>query len=158
MQKKPLAILAASVTALMLFAGCTTSGNPPVTSSAPLDALQQLIQQAQGMTNQELFQKAIDESNGKTMYGIGNTSRGATAATSFIAELQKIDAMDDHLYTPGFAVQLALKDINLAAENATTPSSLFHVVQDRLHATVAAGHGKDDLAAVDYVRNPPPAA
>ncbi|MFI1092300.1 NAD(P)-dependent oxidoreductase [Streptomyces sp. NPDC020917] len=73
-------------------------------------------------------------------------------------ELQKIDAMDDHLYTPGFAVQLALKDIDLAAATATTPSPVFHVVQDRLNATVAAGHGDDDLAAVDYVRNPPPPA
>ena len=43
------------------------------------------------MSNEELFQKAIDESNGKTMYGVGNSSRGATAATSFIEELQNID-------------------------------------------------------------------
>jgi len=72
-----------------LLAGCS-SGSPAAKDSADA-AMQALITQAQGMTNAELFQKAIDESNGKTMYGIGNTSRGATAATAFIAALQAID-------------------------------------------------------------------
>jgi len=44
------------------------------------------------MTNDQLYQKAIEESNGKTMYGIGNTSRGATAATNFVAMLKGIDS------------------------------------------------------------------
>lgn len=43
------------------------------------------------MTNEELFKKAIEESNGKVMYGIGNSSRGATAATNFINALKAID-------------------------------------------------------------------
>ncbi|MEW1861673.1 NAD(P)-dependent oxidoreductase [Streptomyces sp. NPDC088194] len=66
-------------------------------------------------------------------------------------ELQKISAMDDEAYAPGFGVRLALKDIDLAA-SADVPSSLFQAVRDRLEQTVAAGHGKDDLAAVDYRR------
>ncbi|WP_392749673.1 NAD(P)-dependent oxidoreductase [Streptomyces sp. LN590] len=70
-------------------------------------------------------------------------------------ELQKLGVMDDASYAPGFAVQLALKDIELAAA-AATPSPLLQAVRDRLQATVAAGHDNDDLAAVDYLRRPPP--
>lgn len=65
--------------------------------------------------------------------------------------LQKIAAMDAASYAPGFAVQLALKDIELAAA-AGAPGALFQAVRDRLDATVAAGHGSDDLAAVDSLR------
>ncbi|MCL2782916.1 MAG: hypothetical protein FWD80_02950 [Propionibacteriaceae bacterium] len=89
MGNKPLAFIAVATAAITMLSGCSSSASP--SQSAPLDALQQLIQQAEGMTNQQLFEKAIEESNGKTMYGIGNTSRGATAATSFIAELQTIN-------------------------------------------------------------------
>lgn len=53
--------------------------------------VQSVIDQAQTMTNEELFKKAIEESNGKTMYGIGNSSRGKTAATGFIELLKSID-------------------------------------------------------------------
>ena len=66
-------------------------------------------------------------------------------------ELQKVSSMDAGVYTTGFAVQLALKDIDLAAELAA-PSPLLQVVHDRLERAVAAGHGADDLAAVDYLR------
>jgi 3-hydroxyisobutyrate dehydrogenase len=69
-------------------------------------------------------------------------------------ELQKVGAMDAASYTPGFAVQLALKDIDLAAA-AAAPSPLLQAVRDRLEATVAAGHDDDDLAAVDYLRKEP---
>ncbi len=65
--------------------------------------------------------------------------------------LQKLHMMDAGDYAAGFAVQLALKDINLAAELAA-PTPLFQVVHDRLESEVAAGHGSDDLAAVDYPR------
>jgi 3-hydroxyisobutyrate dehydrogenase len=65
--------------------------------------------------------------------------------------LGKITLMDAGEYPAGFAVQLALKDIDLAAELAT-PSPLLQVVHDRLEHAVAAGHGSDDLAAVDYLR------
>lgn len=66
-------------------------------------------------------------------------------------ELQKVSSMDARAYTAGFAVQLALKDIDLAAD-AAAPSPLLRVVRDRLERAVAAGHGADDLAAVDYLR------
>ena len=66
-------------------------------------------------------------------------------------ELQKVSSMDAGAYAAGFAGQLALKDIDLAAELAS-PSPLLQVVHDRLARAVAAGHGADDLAAVDYLR------
>lgn len=66
-------------------------------------------------------------------------------------ELQKVGLMDAGSYTAGFAVQLALKDIDLAADLAA-PSPLLQVVHDRLKQAVDAGHGGDDLAAVDYLR------
>jgi 3-hydroxyisobutyrate dehydrogenase len=66
-------------------------------------------------------------------------------------ELQKVQLMDSGAYTAGFAVQLALKDIDLAADLAA-PTPLLQVVHDRLARAVAAGHGGDDLAAVDFLR------
>jgi 3-hydroxyisobutyrate dehydrogenase len=65
--------------------------------------------------------------------------------------LQKMALMDDRAYEPGFAVQLALKDVDLAGQTATL-SPLFEVVRDRLQRTVEAGHGSDDLAAIDVLR------
>lgn len=45
----------------------------------------------QQMSWEELAKKAIVESNGKTFYGVGNSSRGKTALPLFIAALQEID-------------------------------------------------------------------
>lgn len=67
-------------------------------------------------------------------------------------ELQKVRLMDTETYAAGFAVQLALKDIDLAAGLAE-PSPLLRIVRDRLERAVAAGHGTDDLAAVDFERH-----
>ena len=52
---------------------------------------QKIIEQAQNMTLEELARKAIEESNGKTFYGVGNSSRGKTALPLFISYLQTID-------------------------------------------------------------------
>ena len=43
------------------------------------------------MSMEELAKKAIEESNGKTFYGVGNSSRGKSALPLFIAYLQTID-------------------------------------------------------------------
>jgi 3-hydroxyisobutyrate dehydrogenase len=64
--------------------------------------------------------------------------------------LQKLQLMDERSFEPGFAVQLALKDVDLAQASAGL-SPLLQVVRDRLERTVDAGHGQDDLAAVDLV-------
>lgn len=54
-------------------------------------SVEEVIAQAEQMTNDELYRKAIEESNGKVLYGIGNSSRGKTAGASFVAMLQGID-------------------------------------------------------------------
>ncbi len=51
----------------------------------------EVIEQAQTMTLEELFKKAIEESNGKDFYAVGNSSRGKSALPLFVEELQKID-------------------------------------------------------------------
>ena len=56
---------------------------------AMAETVEEVIAQAQTMTNEELYAKAIEESNGKTLYGIGNSSRGKTAGASFIEMLQR---------------------------------------------------------------------
>lgn len=56
-----------------------------------LTATQQIIKEAEGMTLDELYAKAIEESNGATFYGVGNSSRGKTALPLFIEHLQTID-------------------------------------------------------------------
>ena len=64
---------------------------PQPLRSADLTPTQQIIQEAQGMTLEELAQKAIEESNGKTFLGVGNSSRGKSALPLFIEYLQSID-------------------------------------------------------------------
>ena len=56
-----------------------------------LSAVQQIIKQAESMSLEELAKKAIEESNGATFYGVGNSSRGKTALPLFISYLQTID-------------------------------------------------------------------
>jgi 3-hydroxyisobutyrate dehydrogenase len=65
--------------------------------------------------------------------------------------LQKMRLMDSGEFDPGFAVQLALKDVDLARESAPL-GPLLAVVRQRLEQAVEAGHGDQDLAAVDTVR------
>jgi 3-hydroxyisobutyrate dehydrogenase len=67
--------------------------------------------------------------------------------------LAKMRLMETQAFEPGFAVQLALKDVDLAGSSAGL-SPLFQVVHDRLVRTSEAGHGDDDLAAVDVLRDP----
>jgi 3-hydroxyisobutyrate dehydrogenase len=68
--------------------------------------------------------------------------------------LQKAAAMDEHAYAPGFSIELARKDLELAAEELP-PSPLLRAVQDRMDQAIAAGHGHDDVAAIDYRRTQP---
>jgi hypothetical protein len=94
MNKVTRTALAAVLAGGMLVASaCAGDTNTPTNTDtkAPLTGVAAIIDEAQGMTNAELFAKAIEESKGKTLYGIGNSSRGATAATAFIAALQAID-------------------------------------------------------------------
>ena len=92
-----------------LLAGCGTpapaaSDAPPADDGGDVDtppaddqpdveltATQQIIAEAETMTLEELAAKAIEESNGATFFGLGNSSRGSTALPLFIAYLQTID-------------------------------------------------------------------
>lgn len=59
------------------------------------ESVADIIAQAQTMTNAELYAKAIEESRGQVLYGIGNSSRGKTAGASFIEMLKGIDPTYD---------------------------------------------------------------
>ena len=66
----------------------------PEESKAPVENLtevQKIIKEAEGMTMEELAKKAIEESNGKTFFGVGNSSRGKSALPLFIDYLKTID-------------------------------------------------------------------
>ena len=105
--KKLLSLLLVAMMLVGLLAGCgsepAATSNPPAadgdTSAPPaedtpdveLTETQKIIAEAETMTLEELAAKAIEESNGKTFFGVGNSSRGKTALPLFIEYLQSID-------------------------------------------------------------------
>ena len=86
--KRIVALLTAVVMCIGLLAACSNGGGKDDTK---LSATQEIIRQAQTMTLEELAKKAIEESNGKMFYGVGNSSRGKKALPKFIEYLQTID-------------------------------------------------------------------
>ena len=106
MKKKILAFTLALAMMVTMLAGC--GGGKQAEAPAPqggeeqpaeqtepaveLTATQKIIAEAEGMTLEELAKKAIEESNGKTFYGVGNSSRGKSALPLFIEYLQSIDS------------------------------------------------------------------
>jgi len=60
--------------------------------------------------------------------------------------------MIDGDFTPGFPVDLALKDIRLAEQAEGIQPPLVHAVEQRLARAIDAGHADDDPAAVAAVR------
>ena len=68
--------------------------NTQQTEASPereLSEIEKIIAEAETLTTEELFKRAIEESNGQVMYGVGNSSRGATAGANFIEALLAID-------------------------------------------------------------------
>jgi 3-hydroxyisobutyrate dehydrogenase len=61
--------------------------------------------------------------------------------------LQKAQLMTAHEYTPGFSVELALKDSRLM-ERTGESAPLLEALDQRLASAVRNGHVHDDLAAV----------
>jgi hypothetical protein len=57
-----------------------------------LSRVDEIILEAEKMDFKDLAKKAIEESNGKTFYGLGNSSRGKTALENFISYLKTIDS------------------------------------------------------------------
>lgn len=64
-------------------------------NNKPQSETQKIIEQAQSMSLEELGRKAIEESKGKTFYGVGNSSRGKTALPLFIDYLKTLDSSYD---------------------------------------------------------------
>ncbi len=87
---KKLLIVILSALMVLSFTGCSNN-NTPDKPAEEKSAVQQIIAEAQGMTLEELAKKAIEESNGKTFYGLGNSSRGKSALPLFIDYLKTID-------------------------------------------------------------------
>ena len=85
--KKFIAVMLAFVMVLGLVA-CGGSDKPAAKNDSNV---QKVIQEAEGLTLEELCKKAIEESNGATFYGVGNSSRGKSALPLFIEYLQTID-------------------------------------------------------------------
>lgn len=87
---------------LMSLAGCAnpasntkpegdTPASAEVADDANLTEIEKIIKEAETMSMEELAKKAIEESKGKTFYGVGNSSRGKTAIPLFIDYLKTID-------------------------------------------------------------------
>ena len=66
----------------------TEEAAAPAEPEAELTDTQKIIKEAEGMTLEELAKKAIEESNGATFYGVGNSSRGKSALPLFIEYLR----------------------------------------------------------------------
>ena len=86
---KKLVCLLMSVLLVFSMTACTNNNNKPDDN---LSEVQKIIAEAQNMSLEELAKKAIEESNGKTFYGVGNSSRGKSALPLFIEYLQSIDS------------------------------------------------------------------
>ena len=72
--------------------GCGGKGtNTSTNNTANQSEIDKIIAEAQTMSLEELGKKAIEESNGKTFFGLGNSSRGKSALPLFIEYLQTID-------------------------------------------------------------------
>lgn len=94
MKRKILSLLLAGVLCVGMLAGCSFGGAATGTGGdeKELSEVEKIIQEAETMSLEELAKKAIAESNGKTFYGVGNSSRGKTALPLFIEYLKSIDA------------------------------------------------------------------
>ena len=84
-------ILAMALALVMVLALVGCGGGKPAAGTEQDSAVKQVIKEAQGMTLEELCRKAIEESNGATFYGVGNSSRGKSALPLFIEYLQTLD-------------------------------------------------------------------
>jgi 3-hydroxyisobutyrate dehydrogenase len=65
--------------------------------------------------------------------------------------LQKAQLMTDGIFTAGFPVELALKDIRLAEQAEGQQPPFVHAIEERLQRAVDAGHARDDVAALAAV-------
>ncbi len=88
---KKLALVLLSILMVISLAACGQKAPEPEPKEE-LTGVKAIIAEAQTMSLEELAKKAIEESNGKTFYGVGNSSRGKSALPLFIEYLQSIDS------------------------------------------------------------------
>ena len=107
MKKKILSMILAATLLTGVMTGCGSGGGSGTNTSSAQNTqaaqekdsqqageqteIDKIIAEAQTMSMEELAEKAIEESNGKTFYGVGNSSRGKSALPAFIEYLQSID-------------------------------------------------------------------
>jgi hypothetical protein len=102
--KKILKLLVVSMMVMTSLAGCSSANveetavttddgttTDVIETVIELTATEKIIEEAQTMSFDELALKAIEESNGETFYGVGNSSRGKTSLPLFIEYLQTLD-------------------------------------------------------------------
>ncbi|MFC5825979.1 NAD-binding protein [Nonomuraea insulae] len=65
--------------------------------------------------------------------------------------MQKAEEIRAHNYPPGFPLELALKDLELLADERDHPSRLSGLLRTTLRQAVEDGHGREDIAAVASV-------
>lgn len=88
--KKMISILLACVLCLSTLVSCGGS-SASTSNKAQGGAVASIIKEAEGLSLSDLAKKAIEESNGKTFYGVGNSSRGKSALPLFIDYLKTIE-------------------------------------------------------------------
>ena len=87
--KKFICMLMSLLLALSLTACGGGNGGKEATEKSEV---QKIIAEAQKMSLEELAKKAIEESNGKTLNAVGNSSRGKSAWPLFVEYLKTIDS------------------------------------------------------------------
>lgn len=76
--KKIIFFILTSIVLAVCFTGCNKTSKED-------NSVMQVIKEAEGMTLEQLLEKAYQESNGKVLKGLGNSSRGKTAGEGFVA-------------------------------------------------------------------------
>ena len=91
MSKRLSSVLSVVLAASLVGCGGKGTNNTSTNDTANQSEIDKIIAEAQTMSLEELGKKAIEESNGKTFFGLGNSSRGKSALPLFIEYLQTID-------------------------------------------------------------------
>ncbi|MBQ6257316.1 MAG: hypothetical protein IJJ60_12055, partial [Clostridia bacterium] len=92
--------------------------------------VEEIIAQAQTMTNEELYKKAIEESNGKKFSAIGNSSRGDSAGVFFVEMLQKMNPSYTVEFDWGQPTNNTIFEVLEADVKSGSPAYSMTLIQD----------------------------
>ena len=122
-------LFAALIAVIMVVAAVLMVACEPNTPQEKSE-VQKIIEQAQTMSLEDLYKKAIEESNGKTFNGYGNSSRGKTALESFVPFLKTIDSSYNMEFTWGQPKNNTIfEDLETDSKNAKGQFSVV-LIQD----------------------------